>query len=383
MTKGKTKIEDPFAAFTIAEGGIPTPTDDSEDDVITGDPDLIEDEPIDDEPEAASLKKGDKALEKVIKAQAKASKNALEPSTKEPSEDDAEVDEPIEDSLEPESAGFKPTAIALAEKGILFFDESKIDDSEDGFDKAIEETVNNRIVKTLEAHGEDAINFYNYIKAGGNPKQYIDTVYSDTSWADFNVESEATQKITLRESLEFDGYTPEEAEDMINEWADNGTLEKRAKPALLKMQKLELAQKTEMIETQKARAEQAKATEKKYWDDFKEEVSKKDNIKGFKLTPKMRENLIAHMTIVDKKTGKTAYQKAIENDREASLLFALQSMTNFDISKLEKQVASKASSSVAALIKNYSKSSKDKISSGRTDFQTEGDDPFAGFKKIA
>ncbi len=379
----KEKIEDPFSAFTIMDGGIPTPSFEEDDDVVAGDPDLLEDEVDIKDPEKASLKKGDKALEKVIKAQENASKNALEPSTKESSEDDTEVEEDIEDSLEGDSAGFKPALLNLAEKGILSFDESTIEDSEDGFDKAIEETVNNRLKKKFEAYGEDAVNFLEFLESGGNPKQYIDTVYSDNSWADYNVDTEATQKITLRNSLELDGYTPEEAEDMINEWSDNGTLEKRAKPALFKMQKLELAQKTEMINSQKAKAEQAKAAEKKYWDDFKDEVSKKDNIKGFKLTPKMRENLIAHMTVIDKKTGKTAYQKAIEGDREASLLFALQSMTNFDISKLEKQVTSKASSAVASLIKNYSKSTKDSLSSGRTDFQKDGDDPFAGFKKMA
>lgn len=87
------------------------------------------------------------------------------------------------------------------------------------------------------------------------------------------------------------------------------------------------------------------------------------------------------MTAVDKKTGKTAYQQALDNDTEASLLFALQSMNNFDISKLEKQVESKVSNKFNSLLKNYSKTSKEKISSGTTQ-QFEGDDPFKEFKKM-
>ena len=88
------------------------------------------------------------------------------------------------------------------------------------------------------------------------------------------------------------------------------------------------------------------------------------------------------MTVVDKKTGKTAYQKAVESETDAAYLFAYLSMNNFDISKLEKQVASKAASKLNGLMKNYQPSSKERISSGRTEVNESGDNPFAGFKKL-
>lgn len=376
--------ESPFAGFVVSSGGIvPTVSDDTiEDDVVAGDPDLIEDEIVVDED---AIKRGDEALKKVIEAQEKANKRKKEPSTKTPTEDDAEVEEEIEDSLEgPETSetGFKATLSALADKGILSFDEDNVDDSEDGFYKAIEETVNNRLKKKVEGYGEEAVKFLDFLEAGGNPKQYIDTVYNNVSLEDYDINSEANQKALLRHSLEMEDYTAEEAEDMITEWADNGTLEKRSKTALVRLQKLEKLQQAEMVEAQKQRDIESRNARKKYWDDFKSDLDKREDIKGFKVTPKVKEDLWKFMTAVDKKTGKTDYEKAIAENKDSALVFAYLAMKNFDISKLEKQVTTKVSSGVASLIKNYGKSSKDRISSGRTDVQPEGENHFAGFKKM-
>lgn len=377
--------ENPFAGFVVSSGGIipEESTEDTEDDVIAGDPDLIEDE-IDTNEDA--IKRGDEALKKVIEAQEKATKKKKEPSTKTPTEDDTEVEEEIEDSLEgTETAdnGFKTTLSTLADKGILTFDEANVEDSEDGFYKAIEETVNNRLKKKVEGYGEEAVKFLDFLEAGGNPKQYIDTVYNNVSLEDYDITSEVNQKALLRHSLEMEEYTAEEAEDMITEWTDNGTLEKRSKTALVRLQKLEKLQQAEMVEAQKQRDTEQKNARKKYWDDFKSDLDKREDIKGFKVTPKVKEDLWKFMTSVDKKTGKTDYEKAIAENKDSALVFAYLAMKNFDISKLEKQVATKVSSGIGSLIKNYSKSSKDKISSGRTDIQPEGDNPFSGFRKLA
>ena len=89
------------------------------------------------------------------------------------------------------------------------------------------------------------------------------------------------------------------------------------------------------------------------------------------------------MTVVDRKTGKTEYQKAIEANGDSAYLFAYLSMKNFDIAKLEKQVTTKVSSKLNGIMKNYQSSTKEKISSGRTEYNEEGENPFAGFKKMA
>jgi hypothetical protein len=56
-------------------------------------------------------------------------------------------------------------------------------------------------------------------------------------------------------------------------------------------------------------------------------------------------------------------------------------MLGFDISKLEKQVESKVSNKFGKMLKNYSKSSKDKISGGLSEERNDSN-PFSAFKTI-
>ena len=166
---------------------------------------------------------------------------------------------------------------------------------------------------------------------------------------------------------------------MIDEWEVNGSLEKRAKPALTKLQKNENMQKAELLKQQEAYANQQRKAQEEYWENFKNNIQKKDELKGFKLTPKVKDNLWEFLTVTDKKTGKTGYEKAIEEDTDSSLLFAYLAMNKFDIAKLEKQVETKVSKKYTGMLKNYSTSTKEKISTGKSIDYTD-DDPFKGFR---
>lgn len=377
MSKNKEeKIENPFEAFDILKGNFVPPANE-DDDLETGDPDLIQDDVDDtDDLEDDKLKAGDDALKKVIEQQAKANSTKIEDD-----EDSDDTDDSIKDDNNNQTNGFLDAIKDLSEKGILEVSTDEIEDSEEGFQKAIEQTVNNKIKQRVGEFGDEALAFLSFIENGGNPKDFLTVYYGNQTWSDFNIETEASQKAAIRESLKLAGESPEDIEDLITEFEDNGTLEKRAKSALNKLVKFEETEKQRVLEEQKLKAEQEKAANQKYWNDFKADLEKKEDIKGFKVTPKVKDELWKFMTVTDK-TGKTAYQKAVEENKDSSLLFAYMAMNNFDISKLEKQVESKVSSKIAGIIKNYKSDSKDKISSGRTHVEKDGDDPFALFGKI-
>lgn len=376
------KVDNPFAGFDLLNGGLgkvdSNDTDEVEDDVVAGDQTIIEDE-IKPSELGANEKAAEEALKKVIEKQ---SKSKEDKSKTEIVED--ELTEEEDNDEEDKGVGFKPALSHLADKGILEFDDSQIEDSEEGFEKAIDQTINKRFEKLLHNKlGEDGLALLSFVENGGNPKHFIEAYYNDSSWEDYKIdENEAAQKIAVRESLRLAGEEAEDIEDMITEFTDNGTLEKRAKSALTKLQKFETSHKKDLIEYQKNKAEQDKQSEQKYWNDFKTDLMSREEIKGFKLTPKLKEKVWDHLSKIDKKTGKTNYQLKMESDSEASLLFALQSALDFDISKLEKQVVTKVASKLNGLMNNYQKSTKDKISTGRSDINTDGVDPFAGFKKM-
>jgi hypothetical protein len=377
-------LENPFQAFSVLKGdfNIGASNENADDDIKTGTEGLIEDtlDNQDDNLENDAIKKADKALEEIADKQKKAIKKeeVVDDTT-----EDVDDTQKVEEDEEPkESTGISEFTKALYEKNVLDFDDTDEDfeDSEEGLEKLINKTVNNRINKWAESLPEDYAKFLDYVQNGGDPKQFINTYYNTESWENFNLESEDNQKRAIKESLKLAGESPEDINDMIDEWEINGSLEKRAKSAITKLQKHEKAEKEKIVEYQKEQARKQEATNLEYWNNFKKDLYERETVAGFKLTPKVKDNLWNFMTQVDK-SGKTAYEKAIESNKESSYLFAYLAMNNFDSKKLEKQVETKVSNKLSGVLKNYSKDTKSKISSGTSDDNYDNN-PFSGFRKI-
>ena len=384
-------IDNPFGAFKILKGEFAPPSDD--DDIQDGEEGILKEEPNDltetSETGEERLKKADKALEKIAERTAKKAKGeTIESSQFKESNFDNDSDDSDDSDNEAEeneeTSAFKEFTKNLYHKGVLDFDDSDedFDDSEEGIEKLVNKTVGNRITKWVNDLPPDYSKFLEFVQSGGRPKDFLNVYYGNHSWESFDIEDENKQALAVEESLRLSGEDEDEIRDMVDEWRDNGTLEKRAKSALVKLQKNEAIQKQEIVEIQKQQAVKQKEAQRQYWDGFKNDLFSRENIKGFKLTPKLKEKLWDHMTAIDRSTGKTAYQNSIDNNNEASLLFALQSMLDFDISKLEKQVETKVSNKFGKMLKNYSKTSKEKISGGSTYGNEDGSNPFAAFKKI-
>lgn len=381
-------IDNPFGAFKILKGEFAPPSD--EDDIQDGEEGILKEEPNDltetSETEEDRLKKADKALEKIAERTAKKAKGETIESSqfKESNFDNYSDDSDDEAGENEETSAFKEFTKNLYQKGVLDFDDTDEDfeESEEGIEKLVNKTVGNRITKWVNDLPADYSKFLEFVQSGGKPKDFLNVYYGNHSWESFDIEDENKQALAVEESLRLSGEDEDEIRDMVDEWRDNGTLEKRAKSALVKLQKNEAIQKQEIVEIQKQQAVKQKEAQKQYWDGFKNDLFSRENIKGFKLTPKLKEKLWDHMTAIDRSTGKTAYQNSIDNNNEASLLFALQSMLDFDISKLEKQVETKVSNKFGKMLKNYSKTSKEKISGGSTYGNEDGSNPFAAFRKI-
>ncbi len=381
--KNLENLDNPFNAFSILKGEFTDTSSDKDDDIVDPNDDIVDDK---DGLEDDTKKKADELLNQVAEKQKKAAAKKEKVEVEE-TDDDLEDEEIIDTSKNNTSAeeetGIKGFAKHLYEKGTLDFDDSDEDfeDSEEGLEKLINKTVQNRIDKWAQSLPEDYAKMLEFVQAGGSPKQFLDIYYGNHSWEDFNLESEDNQKIAVKESLKLAGESDEDIKDMIDEWEVNGTLEKRAKSAITKLQKYEKSQKEELVKIQKEQAEKQKQVQLEYWNNFKKELYDKEQIAGFKLTPKTKDKLWEFMTAVDKRTGKTPYEQAIESNKESSYLFAYLAMNNFDSGKLEKQVETKVSNRLSGVLKNYSKDTKNRISSGRTD-ENYDSDPFSGFKKL-
>lgn len=386
MSKSKeTKEVDPFGGFNFLKGEFKAPenTEDAESDVEAGDSTIIDDDSTETD-EAARIAAGDKALaelEKKKEAIANSKKKVVEVEDTEEVEDTTDESE---DTTEDKDSLIRVFTKKLYEDAVLDFDDSdeEYEDSEEGVKKLVNKTVQNRIDKYFEELNPEYTKFLEFVQNGGRPKDFLDIYYGNHSWEGFQIEEEDSQKLVIAEALRLAGDTEEDIKDMIDEWSENGTLSKRAKSFLPKLQKNETYQKEQILIQAENDKKAKEASNKKYWEDFKEELFKKEEVMGFKLTPKLKEKVWNSLTTIDPRTGKTEYQKAVEGNKDAAILFALQAATGFDKSKLETQVKTKVSNQFHELLENHSKTTKQKISSGRTneDYNTNPFEKFKNFK---
>lgn len=376
----QTQEVNPFKAFTVLKGEFQAPEGiesefeniktGKEGTVVENENQVIDEIPVIEPKKTTKLKKEDKVETTKIK-----------PPTDEVIEE--EDSEELEETEEQDKVSFKPFIKDLYNKGVLDIDGSEADfeDSEEGFAKGVNKTVENKINKWVESKHPDTIKFIEFTDNGGKPEDFLNVYYGKHTWKGFNIETEANQKAVIAESLRLSEYNEEDINDMITEWVDNGTLEKRAKSALPMVEKHEDKQKENILNLAKAEREKQTKANESYWNSFKDDLYKKEKLKGFNLTSKDKDDLWNFMTAIDRRSGKTAYQEATESDPEASLLFAYMAMSKFDTSKLKKQVKTEVSKEMGNMLKNYSKDSKTKLSSGKTNEEYETN-PFEAFKKL-
>lgn len=280
-----------------------------------------------------------------------------------------------------EDSSLKVFASWLGDKGLVDYDEETFEDSEDGLKKLMSSTVEKEVEKYKQSLPEDVHKLVEFVEAGGDPKQFMDLYYNQSSWADFKLEDEADSKVVLKEYLKAQGEDEEEINETLDTYEVSGILEKKAKAALTKLQNAEKTYQEQLVEVQKKYDADQKVLVKKQYEDFKAELYAKEEIQGFKLTPKTKDKLWDFIMKPDK-TGKTELQKHNETNKNAQFMYAYLAMNNWDLSTLEVQVKNKVNSDLANKLSNF-KDGRSKMKSGQSDSfsQEKSSGNFSAFKQ--
>lgn len=264
-----------------------------------------------------------------------------------------------------EDSSLKVFASWLGDKGLVDYDEETFEDSEDGLKKLMSDTVEREVQNYKKSLPEDVHKLVEFVEAGGNPKDFINAYYNEVTWSDFEIDNDTTQKIVLREYLKAQGEDVEEIEETLDTYEVSGILEKKAKSALNKLQAYEKSYQEQLVDSQKRYEAEQRTLAKKQYEEFKESLYAKEEIQGFKLTPKMKDNLWDFIMKPDR-TGKTGLQKHNETNENAQFMYAYLAMNDWDLGKLEKQVKNKVNSELASKLSNF-KDGRSKMKSGQSD----------------
>jgi len=270
----------------------------------------------------------------------------------------------------------------LNEEGLISLEEGKKVETEEDLKGAIQNTIKAGIEEYKSTKPEDVQKFLDFVDAGGDPRQFHRLYYEQMSWADVDPSKEGAQELIIREAYMQAGWDPEDIEAEITDKKDLGRLGPLAEKLHKKLVAAEEEDKKTLIQAQKEHKIKQDEANKKQWDDFKNDFYALEDLNGFKLTPKQKDELWEHMAKPDKKTGKTKLQTNNEKNPKAQYMYAYLDMIGWDVAKLEKQVKNKVVSQLADKLKNSGKSQREKIGSGTANNLSEEkkNNNFSSFK---
>lgn len=333
---------------------------------------------------------------KKVEKQAESSKSKdivnTDPETNKTSSEKTIEDNTNEDETpaeEQEKYSFKPLVEYLNEKGIVSIEQEELEnfeDSEEGLEQIVGNTIKKEVTRGIEdyksQYPDDVQEFLKFIELGGSPKDFYDVYYGNVSFEKMNPDTEENQKFIIREGLKLSGLEDKDIEEELKDYEDLGKLEAKAGFYLKRLQSYEKSQKENLIKIQENQEKERQNSITKYWNDLKESLNSKESVQGFKLTPKLKEQLWDYIASPDKKTGKTKLQIHNETNKDAQFLYAYLAMNNWDLSKLEKQITTKVSSDLKQKLGRFT-DNRNKIASGRTYREEQStEDHFEGFNKL-
>lgn len=221
-----------------------------------------------------------------------------------------ETEEVEEEEEENEEESSQVTALfdAIAEELSWEFTEEEEEDKP----KTVEELVNyfkdviNEQSKP-EYASEEVAKLDEFVRNGGRLEDYF-TVSTDIDFENIDMDDENNQKLVLKELLAKKGYSDKQITKKIERFEDAGVLEDESKDAIEELQEIAEKEKEKLLEDQKKQKEEIMQRQQKFFDDVVGEIKSLDNIRGIKIPPKDKKELLAYIFKADA-NGKTQYQK--------------------------------------------------------------------------
>ena len=233
-----------------------------------------------------------------------------EKKTKSASKKNKQETEEVEEEEENEEESSQVTALfdAIAEELSWEFTEEEEEDKP----KTVEELVNyfkdviNEQSKP-EYASEEVAKLDEFVRNGGRLEDYF-TVSTDIDFENIDMDDENNQKLVLKELLAKKGYSDKQITKKIERFEDAGGLEDESKDAIEELQEIAEKEKEKLLEDQKKQKEEIMQRQQKFFDDVVGEIKSLDNIRGIKIPPKDKKELLAYIFKADA-NGKTQYQK--------------------------------------------------------------------------
>lgn len=255
-----------------------------------------------------------------------------------------------------DNISYKAIADYLSESGVLdSLDDYDGEDSPEALEIAVKKTVDGLVKSYKESIPEEGKRFLDYIEKGGDPAKFFKSLESDIDFKNLDLENENTQKQVYKEFLESIGYTPDEIEEEINDAEDNLLLEKKAKTAAKKLEKIYQEKQENLIKEQEQAAIEAQLQYEEYIKSINNTIETSTQLAGIPVTPSEKTEFQKYL-LQTGSDGLTQYQREINEDPiKTQLELAYLKFKKYDFSKVSKQIRTQETRRIKNIIKNSDK----------------------------
>lgn len=204
-------------------------------------------------------------------------------------EEDGDDDASTEDSDEEYS--FAPFAQLLHEQGLIDeFDPENFNDSIEELLASTEKTINKRVDEKIKEFPDVVQDLVKHIQDGGSINSFLNLQAHNESLESLDIENNIDdQKEIIYAYFKYQEYEDSEIQDLIKDYEDSGILEKRAKSAMDKYQKIVEKEKENLrIQAQKQKQEKLQKEQEKI-KTIESYINKSEAIGGLNLNKRDKE----------------------------------------------------------------------------------------------
>lgn len=297
-------------------------------------------------------------------------------------EETTETKEEVEETKE-EEYSFKPFMDIMIEHGVLDKVEGEeLGETAEDLAEAFETTVTNRVIDGIDEY-KDSIpelgkQFLEYLEKGGDPSKFIEAQSGPIDFATLDLTDESNQKNILREYLKIQGYTYEEIKETLQDYEDGIILEKQAKLAVKKLEKIQEKQTEILLKQQEEEVKQREKSLNEYVSNVQHIIKDSKTLAGLELTDKDRKEFEPYL-FRKGKDGLTQYQRDLgENPVLTQAELAFLKFKKYDFAKAIKKGENEAAKKIRAAVINKSETT---VKGGNTgDTTTKAD--FSAFETL-
>lgn len=267
--------------------------------------------------------------------------------------DKSEKKEEVVDEDKPEASySFKGIAAYLDEEGIIDFEDSKdIEDSPELLVELVQSKVDNLVKDYKESLPPVVAELTDYIERGGDPEKFLKSLTKDIDLANLDMEDEKNQELLVKEYLKSMDHSKEEIDELINDYKESLTLDKHAKFASRKLEKIQESKKERLLQEQEAEIEAQKQRVESYKSSVKDTIISSAELGGLPISKKEKDDFAKYLLEVNPRTGLTKYQEDVsENQLKTQIELAYLKYKKYDFSSVKKKAETEAAKDLRSKI---------------------------------